>query len=236
MEPTSQPRVKICCISSVEEGQLAIRYGASALGLVSEMPSGPGVIPERLIGEIAATIPPGVVSFLLTSRQSAAAIIDQQRRSRVNAIQICDHLTDGAYQQLRESLPGVSLVQVIHVTGEESIAEAAEVASFVDGILLDSGNQTLAVKELGGTGRQHDWQISRRIRESVRVPLYLAGGLRPENGTEAVDTVQAFGLDVCNGVRTDGRLDEVKLAVFFRAVRAATKQHLGANLEDCAGQ
>src|SRR5688572_21178526 len=167
MEPTSQPRVKICCIGSVEEGRLAIRYGAAALGLVSEMPSGPGVIPERLIGEIAATVPPGVASFLLTSRQSAAAIIDQQRRLRVNTIQICDHLTDGTYAQLREALPGVSVVQVIHVTGEESIAAAAEVAPFVDGILLDSGNRTSAVKELGGTGRRHDWQISRRIRELV---------------------------------------------------------------------
>jgi len=220
VESTRQPRVKICCIGSVEEGRLAIRYGAAAVGLVSDMPSGPGVIPERSIAEIAATVPPGVASFLLTSRQSAAAIIDQQRRLRVNTIQICDHLTEGTYQQLRAALPGVSLVQVIHVVGEESIVEASEIAPFVDGILLDSGNRTAVVKELGGTGRRHDWQISRRIRESVRVPLYLAGGLRPENVVEAVDTVGPFGVDVCSGVRTDGRLDEVKVAAFFDAVRA----------------
>ena len=151
MEPTSEPRVKICCISSVAEARLAIRYGAAAVGLVSEMPSGPGVIPEHLIGDIAATVPPGVASFLLTCRQSAAAIVDQQRRVRVNTVQICDHLTDGTYPQLRDALPGVSLVQVIHVTGEESIAEAAEVAPSVDGLLLDSGMRTLAVKKLGGT-------------------------------------------------------------------------------------
>jgi phosphoribosylanthranilate isomerase len=181
------------------------------------MPSGPGVIAERLIAEIAATVPPGVASVLLTCRQSAAAIIDQQRRLRVNTVQICDHLTDGTYSQLREALPGVSLVQVIHITGEESIAEAAELAPFVDGLLLDSGNRTLTVKELGGTGRRHDWQISRRIRESVRVPLYLAGGLRPENVTEAIEVVHPFGLDICNGVRTDGRLDEVKVAAVFQA-------------------
>ena len=234
MEPTLQPRVKICCISSVEEGRLAIRYGAAALGLVSEMPSGPGVIPERLIREIAATVPPGVASFLLTSRQSAAAIIDQQRRLRTNTIQICDHLTDGTYQHIREALPGVSLVQVIHVTGEGSIAEATEVAPFVDGILLDSGNRVAAVKELGGTGRRHDWQISRRIRESVRVPVYLAGGLRPENVAEAIEIVQPFGLDVCNGVRTDGRLDDRKLAAFLQAVRATVQQHLAADARPAA--
>jgi phosphoribosylanthranilate isomerase len=119
------------------------------VGLVADMPSGPGVIPERLIGEIAATIPPGIASFLLTCQQSAAAIVDQQRRLRVNTIQMCDHVTDGTYQHLRDALPGVSLVQVIHVTGEASIAEATEVAPFVDGILLDSGNRSSAVKELG---------------------------------------------------------------------------------------
>lgn len=223
MEGTRKPRVKICCICSVEEARLAVRHGAAAVGLVSDMPSGPGVIPEPLIAEIAATVPPGVASFLLTSRQSATAITEQQRRLRVNSIQICEHLTDGTYHDLREALHGVALVQVIHVAGEESVAEAVCVAPFVDGILLDSGNQKLAVKELGGTGRCHDWQISRRIQESMGVPIYLAGGLRAENVAEAITTVEPFGLDICNGVRTDGRLDAVKLAAFFRAVQAATE-------------
>jgi len=227
MEPTRRPRVKICCISSVDEGRLAIRCGAAALGLVSDMPSGPGVIPEHVIGDIAATIPPGVASFLLTSRQSAAAIIDQQRRVRVNAIQLCDRLIDGTYEQLRDALPGVALVQVVHVTGETSFVEATEVAPFVDAILLDSGNRAAAVKELGGTGRRHDWQISRRIRESIQVPLYLAGGLRPDNVAEAVNIVGPFGLDVCNGVRTAGRLDMIKLSAFFEAVRAVASDPPG---------
>ena len=222
MECPLQTRVKICCISSIEEARLAVRYGASALGLVSEMPSGPGVIPEPLIREIARTVPPGVASFLLTSRQSVTDIIAQQRRVRVNTIQICDYLTEGTYDQLREALPGIALVQVIHVAGEEAIAEAAAVAPFVDGLLLDSGRRTAAVKELGGTGRRHDWQISRRIREAVGIPLYLAGGLRPENVSEAIESVRPFGVDVCSGVRTDGRLDEAKLAAFFRAARAAS--------------
>lgn len=214
------PRVKICCISSIEEARLAVRHGAAAVGLVSAMPSGPGVIAESLIAEIAATIPPGVASVLLTSRQSASAIAGQQRRMRVNTVQICDQLTDGTYSDLRHALPGVSLMQVIHVVGEPSLAEAVEVAPFVDALLLDSGNQTLAVKELGGTGRRHDWQISRRIRDAVPVPVYLAGGLRPENVAEALDVVGPFGLDICSGVRTGGHLDEAKLAAFFRAVRA----------------
>ncbi|MCY2939491.1 MAG: phosphoribosylanthranilate isomerase [Planctomycetota bacterium] len=220
MEPSQQPRVKICCISSVEEGRLAVRYGASALGLVAKMPSGPGVITEQVITEIAVTVPPSVGSFLLTSEQSVLAIIAKQRRCRVNTLQIVDRLEDGKYDDLRAALPGVSLVQVIHITGEESFEEACRVAEQgVDGLLLDSGDQRLAVKLLGGTGRTHDWSISRRIREAVNVPMFLAGGLCPDNVREAVQAVQPFGLDVCSSLRTDGRLDERKLDAFFRAMK-----------------
>lgn len=215
MEATLRPRVKICCIASVEEAWTAIRMGASALGLVSEMPSGPGPIEEELIREIAAHIPPSVASFLLTSKRDAESIIAQQRRCRVNTVQICDRLERGNYAEMREAMPGVSLVQVIHVCGEEAVEEALKVAPHVNAILLDSGNQQLAVKELGGTGRRHDWSISRRIREQVSVPVFLAGGLRAENVREAVERVAPFGLDLCSGVRTDGRLDERKLSAFF---------------------
>ena len=217
MKPTEKPRVKICCMASVEEMWLAIEHGASAVGLVSAMPSGPGPIPEELIAEIAAKVPPGVSSFLLTCQESAEAIIDQQRRLRVNTIQICDRLPVGSYRRLRQALPGVSLVQVIHVTGPEAVDEAVAIAPEVDAILLDSGNQSLPIKELGGTGRTHDWRLSRAIREAIDVPLFLAGGLKPENVAEAILAVRPFGIDVCSGLRTEGRLDPQKLEAFFRA-------------------
>lgn len=198
---------------------MAVEAGASAVGLVSHMPSGPGVIADALIVEIAATVPPAIGTFLLTSRQSVNEIIAQQRFCRTNTIQICDHLTRGTYRQLKDALPGISIVQVIHVTGLESVAEAISVAGHVDAILLDSGNQKLAVKELGGTGRTHDWRLSREIRERVSVPLFLAGGLTPENVGQAIREVGPFAVDVCSGVRTDGKLDVSKVKRFFDAVR-----------------
>jgi len=219
MKPTTKPRVKICCIASVEEAWMAIDAGAAAVGLVSAMPSGPGPIPETLIAEIAATVPPGVSSFLLTCLQDADAIIDQQRRLRTNTIQICDRLPEGSHAQLRAALPGVSLVQVIHVTGPESVDEAIAVSPHVDAVLLDSGNQALAIKELGGTGRTHDWNLSRRIREAIDVPMFLAGGLNPANVAAAIRGVQPFGIDVCSGLRTNGNLDPQKLTDFFEAVK-----------------
>jgi phosphoribosylanthranilate isomerase len=222
MNPTRTPRVKICCIASVEEAAMAVDAGASALGLVSRMPSGPGVISDEQIAEIAATVPPAIGTFLLTSRQSVEEVIAQQRFCRTNTIQICDRLTHGTHRDLKQALPGISVVQVIHVTGPESIEEAVIVASHIDAILLDSGNQKLAVKELGGTGRTHDWALSRTIRERIGVPLFLAGGLTPENVGQAIEEVGPFGLDVCSGVRTEGKLDAAKLKRFFAAIQSAS--------------
>jgi len=211
-------RIKICCIKDVAEARLAVEKGASALGLVSAMPSGPGVISESAITEIAASVPPGVSTFLLTSLVDADAIIEQHRRCRTSVIQICDRLMSGTHDDIRRALPGVKLVQVVHVGGELSVGEALWQAKTADALLLDSGNQFLAVKELGGTGRTHDWDISARIAASANVPVFLAGGLKPENAAEAVAAVRPFGLDVCSGVRTDGRLDADKLSRFFAAV------------------
>ncbi len=212
------PRIKICCIANEQEAADAVSFGASAIGLVGAMPSGPGPISDEEIFRIARTVPPPIATFLLTSEQTAQGIIDHHHRTRTNTIQIVDELTDRAYREIREALPNVKLVQVIHVTGEGSVDEACDLAERVDAILLDSGNSKLAVKELGGTGRSHDWRLSRRIVETCGKPVFLAGGLNAENVLEAIETVQPFGLDLCSGVRTDGKLDLQKLEAFFNAV------------------
>ena len=214
-----KPRVKICCISSIEEAQKAICFGASAIGLVSEMPSGPGVISEEMIAEIALHVPAGIDTFLLTSKQNPEAIIAQQQKTSVNTIQLVDAFPFSGYTILRQALPGIRIVQVIHVLGDKSIEDAAAIAPYVDAILLDSGNPSLERKELGGTGRTHDWAVSRRIRDRVNIPIYLAGGLKPENVHEAIEQVHPYALDVCSGVRTEGQLDERKLEAFFSHIK-----------------
>lgn len=218
MEPTKRPRVKICCIGGVEEAKLAIDYGVAALGLVSEMPSGPGVLAEGMIARVASSVPPAVSAVLLTSKVDTLGIIAQQRRLGVNTVQLCDRLQFGTYDDLRQALPGIAIIQVIHVIGPEAIDEALSIAPHVHGLLLDSGNPSVDIKELGGTGRVHDWEISRRIRELVDVPVFLAGGLTPDNVVAAIRQVEPFGVDVCSGVRTNGKLDERKLAQFFEQV------------------
>jgi len=214
------PQIKICCISSIEEAELAIKYGAIALGLVSEMPSGPGVISEDLIEEIASSVPPEINTFLLTSKTNIDSIIEQHRKCKTTTLQIVDRLKNNVLITLRKKLPAIQLVQVIHVTGKGSITEAINVAQFVDALLLDSGNQKLRVKELGGTGRTHDWTISRKIRDAVSVPVYLAGGINKMNVVDAAKEVEPFGIDLCSGVRVDGKLNEILLSKLFNEINS----------------
>ena len=205
--------IKICCISSHEEAALAIAAGANILGLVSAMPSGPGVIDEELIASIAGSA--SAQTFLLTSLCDANAILAQHRRCGTTGIQLCDALPEGTIPRLRSALPGVRLVQVIHVTGEASYVEAMAAAKEADALLLDSGNPSLQIKELGGTGRVHDWTISSRICADAGVPVFLAGGLRAENVADALARTGARGVDICSGVRTEGNLDAEKLRRFI---------------------
>jgi phosphoribosylanthranilate isomerase len=213
-------RVKICCIASKEEAGLAIRCGADALGLVAKMPSGPGPIADELIAEIASFIPPPIATFLLTSEQSADNIIAHIKRASTNTVQIVDELLEGEYQHIKDALPNVKLVQVIHVTGQESIEEAIKVSAHVDALLLDSGNPKAFIKILGGTGNTHNWQISRELVRAVSIPVFLAGGLNAQNVQQAIETVQPFGVDICSGVRTNGLLDQQKLEAFMTAARS----------------
>ncbi len=214
----SIPKVKICCIASADEAARAVAAGASAIGLVSAMPSGPGAISEELIAGIIVTVPSGIATFLLTSSQDAGTIIAQQKTTGANTLQLVDAVSMDVYAELRKQLPGTVIVQVIHVVDETALEEALAVEPYVDTILLDSGNPRLKIKELGGTGRRHDWNISRNIVDAVSVPVFLAGGLHEGNVKEAIERVRPYGLDLCSGVRTNGSLDQRKLEGFFQAI------------------
>jgi phosphoribosylanthranilate isomerase len=219
MYHSNRVRVKICCISSYQEAQLAIQHGADALGLVGKMPSGPGVVEDQLAAQIVSLIPPPIGTFMLTRETTYAGIIAHYQSVKPTAIQLVDKISPRVYEQLRQSLPSTRLVQVIHVLDDNNIEEALEaVEAGADALLLDSGNPNLAVKELGGTGRVHNWQISRQIVEQVRVPVFLAGGLNAQNAQEAIEKVNPFGLDICSGVRSNGALDPYKLEKFMAVI------------------
>lgn len=196
---------KVCCIQSVEEAEMAIAAGARAVGLVAEMPSGPGHIPDKDIRDIAAHFHASegdkVWTVLLTSRIDGEAIADHAAETGVNTVQIVDAPTVGAYERLRKAHPPLRIIQVIHVEDDSAVDAARRAAEHVDVILLDSGKPNAAVKTLGGTGDVHDWSISKQIVEAIDKPVFLAGGLNPENVREAVAFVNPYGVDICSGLR-----------------------------------
>jgi phosphoribosylanthranilate isomerase len=202
------------------EAHMAIDAGAWALGLVAEMPNGVGPISDEEIADIVTVVPRGIETFLLTSRVEADGIIEHQKFCNTTTIQMVDHVPHADLAVIRRALPGVRLVQVIHVVGEESVEEAKAVAGLVDMILLDSGKPDAEIRTLGGTGDTHDWDLSLKIRRSIDIPMFLAGGLKPENIAGAIEHVHPFGVDLCSGIRSQGWLDNSKLQSFFNAVNS----------------
>lgn len=219
--PAMRTRLKVCCISSVEEAQLAVAHGADALGLVSAMPSGAGVIADALVAEIAVRVPPPVSRWLLTSRTDGAAIAEQALACHVDTVQLVDMVDPAEYPVIRRLAPSLRIVQVLHVEDWTVLDQAARLQNQVDALLLDSGRPNAAVRELGGTGRVHDWTLSRNIVGASRLPVFLAGGITSANVAAAIEKVGPYGIDLCTGVRTDDRLDAAKLAALVAAMRSA---------------
>lgn len=220
-------RIKICCIASVAEAQVAIAAGADALGLVGAMPSGPGVVSDSTIAEVASHAPPPVATFLLTSEVTADGIAAHVEATRPSTVQIVSHIAEEESERLARLIPHVRRVQVIHVEDAGALNLIDRYAPHVHAFLLDSGKPSAATPELGGTGRVHDWTISAAFVQASPRPVFLAGGLDAGNVGEAVSRVRPFGLDLCSGVRTQGRLDAAKLSRFVAAVALADRESGG---------
>lgn len=217
-------RVKVCCIGSVAEAQIAIQCGADALGLVAAMPSGPGVIDDETVATIAAFVPPPVATVLLTCETSADRIATHVASTGVSTVHMVSPLAASEAKRLPALLPKTRRVQVIHVEDMQALDLIPVYAPYVHAFLLDSGRPAAALPLLGGTGQVHDWRISARFAALSPRPVFLAGGLTPENAGDAIRTVRPFCLDLCSSVRTEGRLDPLKLKSFMEAVSLADRE------------
>ena len=197
---------------------MAAEAGADLIGLVGPMPSGAGIVSPETCREIARAAPASVTPILLTSSETAEAIAEDIRYAGVRAVQIVRHVASGVHDALARDLPDVRRFQVIHVEGPEALDLIAAYPK-ADAFLLDSGRPSAA--QLGGTGRTHDWSVSADFVRQSPVPVFLAGGLTPDNVARALGQVRPFGVDICSGVRTNDRLDRVKLLAFMAAIEGA---------------
>lgn len=206
-------KAKICGINSVEEMNTAIRAGADALGFlvgITHLAEDKTDIPTAR--ELIRQIPPFISRVAVTHLQTADEIVPLLKELNVDTVQLHNDITLNEIEKIRNYFPWLNIIKSVSVTGEESVTSARQFVGYVNAVILDSRTE----ERLGGTGLTHDWSISRRIVETLPLPVILAGGLTPDNLKSAIETVHPYAVDVNSGVETNNKKDPVKTATFIQ--------------------
>lgn len=207
-------RVKICGNRTIEEAKMAVEAGADAVGFLVGIrhDSDDSLAPETA-RDIVKHIPPFISTVVVTHLVTAKEVVDLCDRILPTTVQLHDDIVPRQIAEIRMVRPHLKLIKAIHVVGDQAMNEAKTFSPYVDAILLDSRTND----RIGGTGRIHDWDISERIVAADLKPVILAGGLTPNNISEAIAKVKPYGVDVHSGVEDeDGNRDVQKLKEFIR--------------------
>ena len=206
-------RVKICGIKSIEDARAAYEAGADELGFHVALDGGRSPLTPESAAEMIRMLPGGVSSVVVTSATQPAQLIEIAKKTGANVLQLYGDATPEQVRAVKAELPNIVIWKVLNVSDDSSIAKAKEYEGAADAIALDTLNKETGAR--GGSGKTHDWNISKRVVESVSVPVVLAGGLTPENVAEAIATVSPAGVDVNSGVSNpDGSKDIEKVKAF----------------------
>jgi phosphoribosylanthranilate isomerase len=213
------PFIKICGLRSYEEARLALDCGATAFGFLVGLSyaTADQISPENAAG-IIGKLPENADTVIVTHQTDPEKAAALARITGGHTLQVHGDMPPAGVRKLAALAPDLRLIKAVHVSGPESIEAAAAYAGIAHALLLD----TRTVDRLGGTGRTHDWSISARIVAAVPVPVYLAGGLTPENISDAIERVRPAGVDVNSGVKDSaGEKDAEKVSLFVsRAIGA----------------
>ena len=203
--------MKICGITRLADAELAVECGATALGFVF-WPNSPRFVDPEAAGAIVATLPSTVLPVGVFVNQSREYVNDVAEKVALGAIQLHgDETVTYAKAMIRRVFKAIALADAT----EASIAAWPEETM----VLLDVHDPM----RRGGTGKTVDW--SRASTVARRRPVILAGGLTPENVSDAVVCVGPSGIDVSSGVeRAPGVKDPGKLRALFAAVKQVEKR------------
>jgi len=214
-------RVQIAGISSLDDALAAERAGADALGFTVRLPTGVhDDLTEAKARGIIAALPPFIATVAITYVDTARAAVELCRYLGVSALQLHGPFPTQELPLIRAARPHLKLIRAVHVTGPEAQAQARALERRVDALILDTYDP--ATGRHGATGKTHDWTISRQIVAQTHTPVILAGGLTPDNVSEAIRAVRPWAVDVHTGVEhADGRRDLDKLRLFIERARAS---------------
>lgn len=212
-------RVKICGNKRVEDALEAIRLGADAIGLlVGQEHVSRDFISPLAAASIAKQLPPFCAIALVTDITGVAEILQLVNFIGVNTLQLHGNSSPEDMKLIKKELPYLKIIKSLHIIDEASIGIGKKYIGVADAILLDSFNETK--NQIGGTGKTHNWNISRKIVDEYNTPIILAGGLSPDNVAEAIKFVRPYGVDVNTGTKGEnGFKDYKKMEMFIRRAR-----------------
>ncbi len=208
--------VKICGIRRPEDALIAAGLGADAIGLlVGQKHNSPDFVSATVARDIARALPPSVEAVLVTRVEDVDEIERLLQQSEITTIQLHSEIAPSSVEGLRGRIPHLKIFKSVSVISADSVAYPEAFKKLVDGFVLDSVN--LATNQVGGTGKTHDWSVSRQIvMRYSEVPIILAGGLNSENVRSAIERVRPFGVDVNSGTKAaDGFKDPPKMEAFI---------------------
>ena len=215
-------RTKICGITREEDLTVAMDAGADAIGFLVGVPSSPRNLTLERAETLLDQVPIFIDSIVVTAPKSIEWLVEIYERLKPSGIQI--HGKEELDSSIiHEKIEDVNLIKTVYVT-EDALNETVikDLKTF-DAVLLDSFSQG----QYGGTGKVHDWILSRQIKEAVSpIPVILAGGLNPENVKEAILAVEPYAVDVASGVEANpGIKDQSKVRAFVENAKQIKLQN-----------
>jgi len=208
-------KVKICGHRTVADAKQSAKLGADFVGVIVEVPvDTPRKISAEQAAEIIHSIEPPVLGVMVIIPGTVKNAVELYEAVRAPFIQLHGDENPEFVKELRSAVP-CNVIKTIHIEGMDSIKQAQNHAKFADAILLDT-----ATERAGGSGIIHDWKISKKIVELVEIPVFLAGGLTPENVGEVIEAAWPYCVDVASGVEgADGEKDIRKVKDFIRKAK-----------------
>jgi len=211
-------KIKICGIKTEHDLTVAINAGADAVGFITDVPvDSPRKITLAEASRMISKVPVFVTSVLVIMPENAQHAVRMIHAAKPAAVQIHNALPLSELVTIRKT--GVKLIKTIPVSRDSSsdtlIMQVKELSGIVDAVLLD----TALDGKTGGTGMQHNWEVSSKVVLNSAIPVILAGGLKPENVREAAGCVRPYAVDTASGVETGGKKDEKKVLDFIKNAR-----------------
>ena len=192
-------KTQIYSIMNADEALACVKAGADRVGILVNTPENPNRYPCEITAEEAKPVFEALkgkaTSVLISVQDTEEEIFSQLEYLRPDVLHLCAGYKGSVRfrEKLRERFPEIELMEAVGVTDESAVQEALRISEYADCIILDSVDPNIA--GIGAAGVTHDWNIDRKIIETVNVPVIVAGGLGPENVAEVIRKTHPWGVD-----------------------------------------